>query len=52
MEVPTIPNQPSFGTMAPYVFALHKYYGNKVANFKQSLKEDRDNSKIKKMVIN
>ena len=33
MEVPTIPNPLSFGTMAPDAVALHKYSGNKVDNY-------------------
>ena len=33
VEVPTIPNPPSFGTMAPDAVALHKYSGNKVDNY-------------------
>ena len=41
MEVPTIPNLPSFGTMVPYVFALHKYYGNKLDNDLKSAREER-----------
>ena len=35
MEVPTITNLPSFGTMAPYVVAIHKSSGNKVATTKK-----------------
>ena len=36
MEVPTIPNLPSFGTMAPAVITFHNSSGNKVADAKQS----------------
>ena len=39
MEVPTITNVPYFGTMAPWVFALHNSSGNKVANDKQNSRE-------------
>ena len=41
MEVPTIPNLPSFGTMAPDVIAHRDFFSNKVANDKQSAIQER-----------
>ena len=42
MEVPSIPNLPSFGTMQPYVVDIHNYSSNKVDNSKESAREERE----------
>ena len=52
MEVPTITNLPSFGTMAPYVVDINKSSYNKVATDKQNKIKDREKYNRKEMVIN